>query len=105
MEVETLVRYQLPVVVIVFNNGGLYSGDKRNPEDITGPYNDDPTPTSFVPGAAYLLLIEAFGGKGYIFLQESLLLSMSRLIRMLVQKVAECNIKIENYIRHKDGGS
>ncbi|KAM0041136.1 putative oxalyl-CoA decarboxylase [Helianthus debilis subsp. tardiflorus] len=92
---KTLVRYQLPVVVIVFNNGGVYSGDKRNPEDITGQYKDDPTPTSFVPGAAYLLLIEAFGGKGYIFLQESLLLSMSRLIRMLVQKVAGCNIKIE----------
>ncbi|XP_076952644.1 2-hydroxyacyl-CoA lyase-like [Bidens hawaiensis] len=66
MEVETLVRYQLPVVVIVFNNGGVYGGDRRNPEDITGPYKDDPAPTSFVPGAAYHLLIEAFGGKGYL---------------------------------------
>lgn len=66
MEVETLVRYQLPVVVIVFNNGGVYGGDRRNPEDITGPYKDDPAPTSFVPGAAYHVLIEAFGGKGYL---------------------------------------
>ncbi|KAI4321271.1 hypothetical protein MLD38_034670 [Melastoma candidum] len=36
MEVETLVRYQLPVAVIVFNNGGVYGGDRRNPEEISG---------------------------------------------------------------------
>ncbi|KAJ6396412.1 hypothetical protein OIU77_021446 [Salix suchowensis] len=66
MEVETLVRYQLPVVVIVFNNGGVYGGDRRNPEEIAGPFKDDPAPTSFVPGAAYHVLIEAFGGKGYL---------------------------------------
>ncbi|KAJ9540990.1 hypothetical protein OSB04_027496 [Centaurea solstitialis] len=66
MEVETLVRYQLAVVVIVFNNGGVYGGDRRSAEDITGPFKDDPAPTSFVPGAAYHVLIEAFGGKGYL---------------------------------------
>ncbi|CAI9752944.1 unnamed protein product [Fraxinus pennsylvanica] len=66
MEVETLVRYQLPVVVIVFNNGGVYGGDRRNSDEITGPYKDDPAPTSFVPGAAYHVLVEAFGGKGYL---------------------------------------
>ncbi|KAJ3685206.1 hypothetical protein LUZ61_014370 [Rhynchospora tenuis] len=65
MEVETLVRYQLPVVVIVFNNGGVYGGDRRTPEEVTGPHKDDPAPTSFVPGAAYHTLMEAFGGKGY----------------------------------------
>ncbi|GMH19017.1 hypothetical protein Nepgr_020858 [Nepenthes gracilis] len=66
MEVETLVRYQLPVVVIVFNNGGVYGGDRRSPEEITGPHKDDPAPTSFVPNAGYHILIEAFGGKGYL---------------------------------------
>ncbi|CAM8988831.1 unnamed protein product [Rhodiola kirilowii] len=66
MEVETLVRYKLPVIVIVFNNGGVYGGDRRSPEEITGPYKDDPAPTSFVPGAAYHTVMEAFGGKGYL---------------------------------------
>ncbi|GKV27694.1 hypothetical protein SLEP1_g36832 [Rubroshorea leprosula] len=63
---STLVRYKLPVVVIVFNNGGVYGGDRRSPEGITGPFIDGPAPTSFVPGAAYHTLIEAFGGKGYL---------------------------------------
>ncbi|CAH8381016.1 unnamed protein product [Eruca vesicaria subsp. sativa] len=66
MEVETLVRYDLSVVVIVFNNGGVYGGDRRSPEEISGPYKEDPAPTSFVPNAGYHKLIEAFGGKGYI---------------------------------------
>ncbi|KAF9598651.1 hypothetical protein IFM89_029901 [Coptis chinensis] len=45
MEVETLVRYQLSMVVIVFNNGGVYGGDRRNPQEIIGPYKDDPAST------------------------------------------------------------
>lgn len=63
---QTVVRYQLPVIVIVFNNNGVYGGDRRNPEEVTGPHKDDPAPTSFVPEAKYHVLIEAFGGKGYL---------------------------------------
>ncbi|CAA3007267.1 2-hydroxyacyl- lyase [Olea europaea subsp. europaea] len=39
---------------------------RRNHDEITGPYKDDPSPTSFVPGAAYHVLLEAFGRKGYL---------------------------------------
>jgi len=63
---QTLVRYQLPVVVIVFNNNGVYGGDRRSSDEITGPFKDDPAPTSFVPAAGYHKMMEAFGGKGYL---------------------------------------
>lgn len=63
---QTLVRYQLAVVVIVFNNGGVYGGDRRRAEEIEGPYKEDPAPTSFVPNAGYHAMMEAFGGKGYL---------------------------------------
>ena len=59
MELETICRYRLPIVVVVFNNGGVYKGDEVNAGSA------DPAPTVLMPSARYDLLIEAFGGKGY----------------------------------------
>jgi oxalyl-CoA decarboxylase len=56
MEIETICRYKLPVVILVFNNGGIYHGDE---------IGSAPSPTGFVPNARYDKLIEAFGGAGY----------------------------------------
>ncbi|XP_010279424.1 PREDICTED: 2-hydroxyacyl-CoA lyase [Nelumbo nucifera] len=102
MEVETVVRYQLPVVVVVFNNGGVYGGDRRNPEEIQGPYKDDPAPTSFVPDAAYHILIEAFGGKGYLVgtpeeLKAALAESFS------AKKPTVINVRIDPYAGAESG--
>ncbi|KAH7299167.1 hypothetical protein KP509_25G075700 [Ceratopteris richardii] len=65
LEVETIARYGFPIVIFVFNNGGVYGGDRRSPDDIQGPWEADPAPTSFVPDAKYHILMEAFGAKGY----------------------------------------
>lgn len=60
MELETICRYQLPVVTIVFDNGGIYRGD-----DINRGGGPDPAPTVLTKDARYEKLIEAFGGTGY----------------------------------------
>lgn len=60
MEVETICRYNLPVCVVVFNNGGIYRGSDENP---TG--GSDVAPTVFVKGARYDKMMEAFGGVGF----------------------------------------
>ncbi|UIX29697.1 oxalyl-CoA decarboxylase [Streptomyces sp. GQFP] len=59
IEIETICRYQLPVVTVIMNNGGVYRGDDTNP------YDDTPSPTTLMGAARHDLLIEAFGGKGY----------------------------------------
>src|SRR3954453_4145692 len=59
MEVETICRYNLPVCVVVFNNGGIYRGTDVNP---TG--GSDVATTVFVKNARYDKMMEAFGGVG-----------------------------------------
>ncbi|GAB7524572.1 oxalyl-CoA decarboxylase [Paraburkholderia sp. 2C] len=60
MEIETICRYGLPVVVVVFNNGGIYHGD-----DVNRSGGSDPGPTVLMSSARYDRMIEAFGGKGF----------------------------------------
>jgi oxalyl-CoA decarboxylase len=56
--VETICRYNLPVCVVVFNNGGIYRGTDVNP------VGSDPATTVFVKGARYDKMMEGFGGVG-----------------------------------------
>ena len=60
MELETICRYGLPIITIIFNNGGIYRGD-----DINHSGGADPAPTILMKTARYEKLIEAFSGTGY----------------------------------------
>ncbi|XP_018430442.1 PREDICTED: 2-hydroxyacyl-CoA lyase 1 isoform X3 [Nanorana parkeri] len=68
MEVETICRHNLPIIIIVVNNNGIYNGLDE------GTWNDmikagDPAsitpPVSLLPNARYEQVMTAFGGKGY----------------------------------------
>ncbi|MEO3744091.1 oxalyl-CoA decarboxylase [Plantactinospora sp. B5E13] len=56
MEIETICRYNLPIVTVVLNNSGVYRGDEASP-------SADPAPTALT--ARHDVMISAFGGKGY----------------------------------------
>jgi len=56
MEIETICRYELPVVTVIFNNNGVYRGDAPG-----SAYS----PTGLLRDARYEKIIEAFGGAGY----------------------------------------
>ena len=58
MEIETICRYNLPICIVIFNNDGIYRGTE------TSKTGSDPAITTFVKGARYDKMIEAFGGVG-----------------------------------------
>jgi 2-hydroxyacyl-CoA lyase 1 len=58
MEIETACRYELPIKIIVLNNGGIGSGLEELPTDDAIP------PFALTPGARYDGMMEALGGKG-----------------------------------------
>jgi oxalyl-CoA decarboxylase len=62
MELETVCRYQLPIVTVIFNNNGVYKGCDPN---LNPNVKSDIAVTAFVKGARYDKMIEAFGGIGY----------------------------------------
>jgi 2-hydroxyacyl-CoA lyase 1 len=61
MEMETLCRYNLPVKIVVLNNGGIGPGMPEIPENPM--FNM--RPNSLIYGARYDRVMEAFGGKGF----------------------------------------
>lgn len=60
MDFSTIVRFGLPVTVVIFNNGGIYNGAGVN---MSG--GSDPAPTTLDIHARYDKLAEAFGADNY----------------------------------------
>lgn len=60
MDFSTICRFNLPVTVVIFNNGGIYNGIGVN---MSG--DGDPAPTTLNINARYDKLGDAFGAKTY----------------------------------------
>lgn len=71
MEFETMVRYKLPVIIIIINNNGIYNGlnteiwdQCRNQDEY--PLSVATPPTALLPNARYEQMTAMFGGKGFL---------------------------------------
>uniref|UniRef100_A0A8C2XA06 2-hydroxyacyl-CoA lyase n=1 Tax=Cyclopterus lumpus TaxID=8103 RepID=A0A8C2XA06_CYCLU len=85
MEVETMCRYNLPVVIIVVNNNGIYNGvDAETWKEMAkmGDLTSIAPPVTLLPEARYDEVMTAFGGRGFLVrtveeLHSALQLSLS----------------------------
>ncbi|XP_012587650.1 PREDICTED: 2-hydroxyacyl-CoA lyase 1 isoform X1 [Condylura cristata] len=85
MEVETICRYNLPIIILVVNNNGIYQGfDKDTWKEMlkTGDATAVVPPVCLLPNSHYEQVMTAFGGKGYFVqtpeeLQKSLKQSLA----------------------------
>nr|XP_020032566.1 2-hydroxyacyl-CoA lyase 1 isoform X6 [Castor canadensis] len=68
MEVETICRYNLPIVLLVVNNNGIYQGFDTDSWNEMVKFRDATTvapPMCLLPNSHYEQVMTAFGGKGY----------------------------------------
>ena len=81
MDVETMCRYNLPITVVVINNGGIYNGVDNVVPDQLGPTTLDPT-------GRYDLIAKAFGGDNYYVtnyqqMKDTLLQRLTQAVQVL----------------------
>ncbi|XP_066100481.1 2-hydroxyacyl-CoA lyase 1 isoform X1 [Saccopteryx bilineata] len=101
MEVETICRYSLPIVLLVVNNNGIYQGVPTDTWKEMLKFGDATAvvpPMCLLPNAHYEQVMTAFGGSGYFVqtpeeLQESLRKSLAdttkpSLINILIEPQA-----------------
>ncbi|XP_020793070.1 2-hydroxyacyl-CoA lyase 1 [Boleophthalmus pectinirostris] len=85
MEAETMCRYNLPIIIIVVNNNGIYSGvDPETWKEMAklGDLTTIAPPVTLLPEARYDNVMAAFGGRGFLVrtveeLRSALELSLS----------------------------
>lgn len=70
MEVETMARHRMDVLIFIMNNGGIYHGDAKTKDEFTAKQAQSVGPKSLRSWALshqvrYEKLAEACGGKGY----------------------------------------
>ncbi|NWX98812.1 HACL1 lyase, partial [Nothoprocta ornata] len=68
MELETICRYNLPILIIVVNNNGIYTGLDADTWSEMLKSGDPATcapPVSLLPNSHYERVMSAFGGRGH----------------------------------------
>ncbi|KAJ6645720.1 2-hydroxyacyl-CoA lyase 1 [Pseudolycoriella hygida] len=69
MEIETMVRYNLPIIIVIVNNGGIYGGFDRDTFDAIRSEGDllkVTPPTALTIETRYENMMQMFGQNGYL---------------------------------------
>ncbi|KAH7726625.1 2-hydroxyacyl-CoA lyase 1-like protein [Aphelenchoides avenae] len=64
MELETMARYKLPVIIVIFNNSGIYRGMVDEDFNATAGRPDKMPVLALLPDVQYDKMAEALGGHG-----------------------------------------
>lgn len=92
---ETIVRYNLPVLIMVLNNAGVYGQDRRDKEKLCGSALSDPSP-QYIPQLAYEQMMQACGGMGFACsTQEALHAAMTGCVQTQPRTPALINIYMD----------
>lgn len=68
MELETMVRYRLPIVIVIVNNGGIYGGFDQETFDAMraqGDVTQVTPPSALSVGVRYEQMMQMFGQRGH----------------------------------------
>ncbi|MDE6097077.1 MAG: oxalyl-CoA decarboxylase [Muribaculaceae bacterium] len=87
MDFSTICRFNLPVTVVIFNNGGIYNGI-GTPLDKT----DDPAPTTLDIRARYDKLGDAFGATTYYVQKPE---ELSEALKAAIKNRRPCLIDVQ----------
>nr|XP_060494612.1 2-hydroxyacyl-CoA lyase 1 isoform X2 [Panthera onca] len=114
MEVETICRYNLPIILLVVNNNGIYQGfDVDSWKEMLkfGDATAVAPPVCLLPNSHYEQVMTAFGGKGYFVqtpeeLQKSLRESLAdttapSLINIMIEPQATRKAQVNSVAKQK----
>ncbi|KAI8981704.1 thiamine pyrophosphate enzyme, N-terminal TPP binding domain-containing protein [Mycotypha africana] len=92
MELETAVRSNLPLLIIVINNNGIYHGLEPSEYESSLKKGDLPT-TALTPETRYDMISEACGGKGWLVKNKA---ELSKALReaLIQEKDKTCVINV-----------
>ncbi|MCH5214075.1 MAG: oxalyl-CoA decarboxylase [Muribaculaceae bacterium] len=94
MDFETICRFQLPVTVVIFNNGGIYNNIGENMAKQGEPSFGEPAPTTLDINARYDKFADAFGGAAGYYVSTPEELSSALTAAIDSKKPAIINVQL-----------
>lgn len=102
MEIETLARYKMPVVIVIINNSGIAMGAPIGGDTMQERFQESPVTSLGTGGEThYEKMIEAFGGKGYYCTKHDEIQPAFRDALQLTDRPSIINIIIDPFTGRK----